>query len=158
MRPEDLIAAALRFLELDGPKWIRQAFLRRAISTAYLALFFAICLVVADLWIGASASARRKDAWRQAFRTPEHGKVRKAFMNQQKLRLISVELRKFVKIFLEMQNKRHLADYDPFYYLNYFDVVTDINQCAEVIGELMRSSKAEKKMFVAILFLPAFKE
>ena len=81
MRPEDLIAAALRFLELDGPKWIRLAFLRRAFSTAYLALFFAICLVVADLWIGASASARRKDVWRQAFRTLEHGIVRKAFVN-----------------------------------------------------------------------------
>ena len=43
MRPEDLIAAALRLLELDGPNWIRQAFLRRALSTVYLALFYAIC-------------------------------------------------------------------------------------------------------------------
>ena len=132
--------------------------LRRALSTAYLALFFAICLVVADLWIGASASARRKDVWRQAFRTLEHGIVRKAFINQQKLRLISAELRKFAKFFLEMQNKRHLADYDPFYILNYFDVVTDINRCMEAIGELMRSSKEDKKMFVAILFLQNIKD
>ena len=63
MRPEDLIAAASRFLLLDGSKWVRQAYLRRAISTAYLALFYAICYVVADLWIGASAAARRSDVW-----------------------------------------------------------------------------------------------
>ena len=38
MRPEDLIAAALRFLLLDGSKWFRQAYLRRAINSACLAL------------------------------------------------------------------------------------------------------------------------
>ena len=158
MRPEDLIAAALRFLLLDGSKWVRQAYLRRAISTAYLALFYAICYVVADLWIGANASARHSDAWRQAFRTLEHGKARKAFINQEKLRLISAELRIFAILFLEMQDKRHLADYDPFFRLDFIDVVRTINQCSKSIRALMRSSMAEKKIFVAILFLPAIKD
>ena len=44
MRPEDLIAVALLYVELNGLKRIRQANLRRALSTAYFALFHAICL------------------------------------------------------------------------------------------------------------------
>ena len=57
-----------------------------------------------------------------------------------------------------MQDKRHLADYDPFYRLDFSEVVTAINQCSKAIRALKRSSMAEKKMFVAILFLPAIKD
>ena len=121
-------------------------------------MFFAICYVVADLWIGANAAARHSDIWRQAFRTLEHGKSRKAFINQEKLRLLSAELRIFALLFLEMQDRRHLADYDPFYRLHFFAVVSVINQCSDAIRALKRSSNAEKKMLVAILFLPAFKD
>ena len=84
MRPEDLIAVALLYVELNGLKRIRQANLPRALSTAYFALFHAICHVVADQWIGENDAARSNDAWRQAFRTPEHGKIRREFINQEK--------------------------------------------------------------------------
>ena len=79
MRPEDLIAVALLYVELNGLKRIRQANLRRALSTAYFALFHAICHVVADQWIGENDAARSNDAWRQAFRTPEHAKSEEHF-------------------------------------------------------------------------------
>ena len=51
MRPPDLIEAA-RVLTESGPSLPTQARLRRAVSTAYYAMFHCLAATVADLFIG----------------------------------------------------------------------------------------------------------
>ena len=55
----------------------RQADLRRAISTAYYALFHTLAGNCANLLVGGRASTRTRQAWRQLYRALDHGQVKR---------------------------------------------------------------------------------
>ena len=54
-----------------------QASLRRAISTAYYAVFHSLARIAADLIVGTD----RNEAWHQAHRALEHGSAKNACLN-----------------------------------------------------------------------------
>mgnify|MGYP000459207315 CR=1 FL=1 len=101
----------------------RQADLRRAVSSAYYALFHAVLLGAADLVVG---QARRSSViYSLVYRTPNHGQVRKRFnevlnnsgavlsyLNQGEFGADAIA---FARAFVELHEKRHLSDYDPLY-------------------------------------------
>ena len=71
MKPLDLIEAARGMTE-SGPGRPTQARLRRAVSTAYYAMFHYLAGCAANLLIGCA----RKPAWHQTYLALEHGKAR----------------------------------------------------------------------------------
>lgn len=73
---DDLIATARRLARANAKK-PRQAELRRAVSTAYYALFHALARNCADLFVG-TGDARSKGAWSQVYRALEHGFAKNA--------------------------------------------------------------------------------
>ena len=76
MNSRDLIETARGLTELS-PRRPSQANLRRAVSTAYYALFHSLAATVADALMG----KRRSDAWHQTYRALEHGSARRACQN-----------------------------------------------------------------------------
>ena len=113
MNPHDLLRAAYQLaLEPDVGR-PRQANLRRAISTAYYALFHALASCCADMLAGSSRASRSQRAWRQTYRALEHGHAKNQCMNQSVMNLFPPEIQGFGEEFADMQALRHTADYDP---------------------------------------------
>lgn len=81
---------------------------RRAISTAYYAVFHAICALCADQLVG-----DRDVALREAiYRTVEHGPARK-LLTSEAARSIATGMDRIGGSFADLQRARHTADYKP---------------------------------------------
>lgn len=102
---DDLIALALELAERDdGPP--REVSIRKAISTAYYALFHALLETFADQVAG--REARQEEAYASIYRFPEHGALLKRLfdVDDHEVRTIGATLK-------TLQELRMKADYDP---------------------------------------------
>ena len=97
-----------------GSRRPRQANLRRAISTAYYAMFHCLAHCCATTLVGGPNADRSEPAWRQVYRALEHGLAGNNCRNKSLLSEFPQEVQDFANAFVSMQAKRHLADYDPF--------------------------------------------
>ena len=84
-----------------------QARLRRAVSTAYYAMFHCLAALAADLFIG----RKRSPAWHRTYRALEHGRARNACQQGPAMREFPVAIRHFAEIFVMLQAERQKADY-----------------------------------------------
>ena len=106
MKPLDLMEAARGLMELS-PRRPSQANLRRAVSTAYYALFHCLAACAANALIGRVRDA----AWHQTYRALDHGKARSACENKAVLAAFPPEVRGFADTFATLQKARQQADY-----------------------------------------------
>jgi uncharacterized protein (UPF0332 family) len=135
MMAEDLLAAARRLAQSQTNK-PRQAFLRRAASTAYYAAFHALADHNARQLIGGKKS--KTEAWRSAYRALQHGKAKDA-LKQASLRQLHPDLARFANAFITLQEVRHEADYDPHRVFSRAEVLSLIAQsrrAIEVLAEI----------------------
>ena len=126
--PQTLVEHARVLLTLDATGRPRQANLRRAVSSAYYALFHRLC---ADATAGLVGSARsRRPATRFVVRKFEHGRMRgvcESFVGNNGRPALPDPLRStfdkqsldprladVCEAFVELQGERHRADYDLF--------------------------------------------
>lgn len=100
-----------RRLAMASPTKPRQSDLKRSISTAYYALFHTVANEAADLLVG-GGSARADRAWSHVYRGLEHGFAKNACKEVSKLGF-PVGIMICASEFIELQEARHNADYDP---------------------------------------------
>ena len=106
MNPHDLMEVARALTESrHAPP--TQARLRRAVSTAYYAMFHCLAASAADLFIGTV----RNPAWHRTYRALEHGRARSACRQTQAMPEFPAEIRDFAKAFVVLQMARQEADY-----------------------------------------------
>jgi hypothetical protein len=67
----------------------------------------------ADLLIGGPGSKRSKPAWSQVYRALDHGAAKSACANETMIAKFPREIQEFSRAFVQLQLKRHEADYDP---------------------------------------------
>jgi hypothetical protein len=97
-----------RLLATHDKRQPRQASLRRAVSTAYYAVFQAICATCAD------ALVDRRSPWEfytPVFRAPDHYRTAQALL--QDVPVIGAELHRLGFAFRELMAAREWADYNP---------------------------------------------
>ncbi|MCW5697757.1 MAG: hypothetical protein KIS96_13620 [Bauldia sp.] len=82
-------------------------------SSAYYALFHELARSCADLLIGGPGAKRSRPAWNQVYRALEHGTAKNACLNGTVMPAFPRSIRNFADLFVQMQIKRHAADYDP---------------------------------------------
>lgn len=99
------IARALVNIEKRRP---RQASLRRAVSTAYYALFQALCEACASRLVGWD---KPWDVFTPIFRAVEHGRAAQTLL--QANFATSTDLQRLGFAFVELQSAREWADYNP---------------------------------------------
>jgi uncharacterized protein (UPF0332 family) len=129
----------------------RQAHLRRAVSTAYYALFHHLAKSCADTVVGSVKAKRCQPAWRQTYRSLAHGPARAACNNKALLIKFPPAIQDFANLFVQMQVKRHEADYDPTAKLAKSSVLTDIGQVEAAIDAFERVAAKHKRAFVAFV-------
>lgn len=151
-KPLDLIETARR---LTAPETGRptQSDLRRAVSTAYYALFHSLARAGADLFVGGVGAARSDLAWRQVYRSLEHGLAKDACRNARTMKAFPKDVEDFANMFATLQYKRHGADYDPSVRYARSEVVQDIDNAEDAIRRFERVAAKERRAFCAhVLF------
>ena len=149
MNPRDLIQTARRLTE-SGAAQPTQADLRRAVSTAYYALFHCLAAAAADLLTGASPGSPE---WHQVYRALEHGKARSACRQQAAMRTFPKEIRSFAEAFDALQKARQQADYALGYQFSKPDVLATINTAEDAIVEFEQADARHRRSFaVHVLF------
>lgn len=109
---EDLLSVARQLAQLDHGR-PRQATLRRSVSTAYYALFHALCDTCVKQTVGWK---RRVDFWAPIspiYRAIDHGSARRLFLTLRSSRHAVGQLKRLADLFVELQDARLRADYDP---------------------------------------------
>jgi uncharacterized protein (UPF0332 family) len=103
----DLLAVADLLLEQRGRRNLQKAAMRRAVSSAYYAVFHGVCFVCTrtlGLW--------RRDAalTEPVYRMLDHGQIKKRLSGREAAEAGSV-IAEIGVVFAELQALRHLADY-----------------------------------------------
>jgi hypothetical protein len=152
LKPPDLIAAGDILLDANSHR-PSQAALRRAVSTYYYAIFHCLARECADLLIGGDHSRRSDPAWRQVYRSLEHGHAHTRCRDRAMMRLFPKEIEDFASVFVTMQDKRHEADYDPMARVSKPDVELARRLVEGVIGNFRKVPVQHRRVFCAYVLL-----
>ena len=149
-----LLSVAFALLEA-GRRSGDAAFLRRAVSTAYYALFHCLARMCADRLIGDGRSRSRAVAWNQVYRSLQHGHARRQCLNRGALAQYPPGIRRFAVGFTGLQDLRQAADYDPNLVLARSEVRRQIQLAATVVRTLEEAPDDDQRDFAAHVLLPA---
>ena len=126
--------------------------LKRAVSTAYYALFLHLCDATANLMVGTlQPDAGRRAAWQRLYRVLQHGVTRNKCENRREVRQFSVGIRGFANALLKAQNARHAADYDPFSRYTREQVLDLVAKSYDAIEAFNATPRNERLHFIAYL-------
>lgn len=123
-----------------------QANLRRCISTCYYAVFHALAKMVADSLIGATKAVRPNKAWVEVYRGLVHGPCKNACTSAKNINFPQ-EILDFADTFVQLQEARHRADYDPMYRPTKKDALMYISLAERCIATLKAVPSKDKKAF-----------
>ncbi len=141
---DDLISRARS--SLSGTKRPKSIFLRRAVSDAYYSLFHALAFLCADTLVGVT---KRSDAsWRRVYRSLEHG-IAKTELQRKEVRSLDAGIKLIASAFLQLQEERHYADYDPVTRLRRRADVEQLIRIAEAANAEVKALSEELKVELA---------
>jgi hypothetical protein len=130
----------------------REAFMRRAASTAYYAVFHALCRMCADELIGRNRF--RSIPWSRIYRAVDH-RAKQALLSTDAA-LISPSVVSFGRAFAHLQEKRHEADYNPAFFRFFFDETQAlVERGGKAIEDLNGLSSDDRRALATlVLFRP----
>lgn len=99
----------LNWQQLGGPP--TDEHIRRAVSNAYYAMFHSLAHNNASALIGTPIDPATAAAWSRVYRGLEHTTARREL--QRHHQQFSPQAKVFADTFIDMQDLRHSADYDP---------------------------------------------
>ena len=126
---------------------------RRAVSSCYYALFHCLARECADLLIGGNGAERSDEAWRQVYRSLEHGPAKDRCKDSGMIKKFPKEIEDFSNTFVAMQAKRHDADYDPFKRFVKSEVELDIVVVEQAIQKFKAAKTKDRRAFCAYVLL-----
>jgi hypothetical protein len=109
MNINDLLELAdhLATREARRPK---QASLRRAVSSAYYALFHGLAALCAEALVGWS---KPWAVFTPVYRSLDHGSAKRLFERDREGKVLGADVAKIGRVFASLQQARYIADYDP---------------------------------------------
>lgn len=148
---KSLVATAKRLVPNSSTK-PTQANLRRCISTCYYAVFHSLAKACADGLVGATKSRRPNKAWVEVYRGLEHGSCKNACKKAKNIAFPD-ELKAFSDSFVQLQEVRHLVDYDPMVRPTKEQALFYISLAEECINAIGRVSLTDKKAFATWMLI-----
>ena len=142
----------------------RQVDLRRSISAAYYAVFHAVLTAATDDLVGATRQATAR--YTLVYRSIEHRTLRALCVEATKPQLsakyrkyapatgFGADLRGFAETVVELQEKRHTADYDPSVRFTTVDGQLAIMAARRAIERLAALRRDERQIFLTLLLFP----
>jgi hypothetical protein len=160
--PDHLFSQAENLSAQSGPGAPLQVDLRRAISAAYYAVFHKILTEAANQVVGHS------QPWEQynlVYRGIGHGQLR-AMCNSARHPTLpkkyapcvpvgfSTHIQTFAALTVELQEKRHSADYDPAVRVLKSDAALAISNAREALRHWQDALGEERRIFILLLLFP----
>lgn len=144
MRPDHLLETAAELADVSARR-PRRTDLCRATSTVYYALFHCLARACADILAGAGGGGSRT-AWRQVYRALEHGQTKRRCRHPA-MREFPVAIRDFAETFVSLQDRRHLADYDPDTPFRKSEVQEDVQRARTALTRFAEASREHRRAF-----------
>lgn len=100
------------------------------------------------MMIGATPAHRRESAWCQAYRTLNHSQAKARLGDRTAMNEFPSEVQDFGSLFVDAQERRQSADYDPSYrvsrstVLNFIAAAEDAIEKLESVGNMDRRALA----------------
>ena len=152
MDSADLLRTANLLADYGDPYGIpSEANLRRAVSTAYYAVFHALCQSFADSLAGPDPAPAAREHLVNAYRTLDHRQVRNKLSNQRGMASFSGRIRDFAVKFVDLQSQRHSADYDPDTSFNPQEVQQLVKDAQDAIDTFNAASEDERRLLAVYL-------
>jgi hypothetical protein len=152
LKPHDFIKTA-GILLASGKHKPTMVCLRRAVSSCYYALFHCLARDCADLLIGGSGSQKSVDAWRQVYRSLEHGATKDRCKDGSMIKKFPKPIEDFANAFVQLQDRRHSADYDPMASFTKVQVAADILLVEGAIAAFKSAPLKDRRAFCAYVLL-----
>jgi hypothetical protein len=160
----DLLDQAEELAKREGRGRPKQASLRRAVSSAYYSLFHYVTRQACELLLG--THPERIGFRRALARAFEHGGMKEAcnaftggpwpvglMRTLPAPATLPPELRRFARTFVEIQEKRHAADYDLSTQFDRADVLALVSQVRRAMNDFDAVSDAAWKQFFTVSLL-----
>ena len=145
--PQELIDTCYKLVPQSATPPPSDADLRRAISAAYYAVFHTLAASNAELIAGQPQSGISAYAWERVYRRLDHGRARNNL--RAVLNLLSPAGENFARTFIELQNLRLEADYNPNATIIRSDAVNAIAQAETAIRDFAQLTQEERRLLVA---------
>lgn len=165
LNPDHLLEQADRLLAPSGGGAPRQVDLRRAISNAYYAVFHAVVTEAADDLVG--KSHRHTPRYALVYRSVAHRSLAELCKDIAKTKLpgkysihepaggFGPDLQSFAATVIQLQEKRHEADYDPLVRVRRSDAALAIATGREALVLFRRANVARRRAFLSlVMFSP----
>jgi hypothetical protein len=163
LNPDHLFEQASKLITIQiGPP--RQVDIRRAISAAYYAMFHATITAAADQFIG--VTNRDRSRYGLVYRSVSHAWLRELCKEVQKPTLsnkfkphapsngFGANITAFAKAVVELQEKRHAADYDVMIRMNKSDAIVAINTAKAALRRFNQANKTRRVAYLSVLLFP----
>ena len=145
--PNELIATCYKLMPPTATPPPSQADLRRAISAAYYAVFHTLAAPNAELVAGQPKSSMSSYAWERVL--PPLGPRQSAEQSPGGSEPTVPTRRNFARAFIDLQDSRHRADYNPNAPIDISLTVNIIARAETVIGDFARLPEEERRLFAA---------
>ena len=164
LNPDHLLDQAERLIIPPPAGPPRQVDLRRAISSAYYAVFHHILREAADEFVGVTRRSSRR--YTLVYRSVDHRALRDLCLEVRKPTLTPKFLRHaptvgfgpnipaFASAVIELQEKRHAADYDPANRFKTSDAKLAIATARSAIRRYQKASPPRRQHFLTLLLFP----
>ena len=164
VNPNHLFDKARRLAMPTGGGAPRQADLRRARSTAYVGVFHAVLTEAADDFVG--RTKRQTARYALVYRSVNHRSVRDICENILKPNLparysayvprggFGPEIKALATAVVELQEKRHVADYDPLFRAKMLDAQLVVLTGRLAVRRFRRASEIQRKAFLSLVVFP----
>ncbi len=164
LNPDHLLDQADRLIAPPGGGAPRQADLRRAISNAYYAVFHAVVAQAADDIVG--ITHRASPRYGLVYRSIDHKSLRKLCEDAKKTALpakyskycprggFGPDLIALANAVVDLQEKRHLADYDTLFRVKMSDAVLAVATGRTALDRFRNANRTSRKAFLSLLVFP----
>ncbi len=160
VNPDHLLDQAERLITPPGGGAPRQADLRRAISSAYYAVFHAVLTEAADDFVGKTHRATSRYAL--VYRSVDHTSLRKLcehiktslppkYTKHSPSGGFGADLIALATAVVDLQEKRHLADYDPLFSVRTSDAVLAAATARTALTRFRNANRVSRKAFLSLL-------
>jgi hypothetical protein len=129
----------------------RQEPLKRAVSTAYYAMFHALCRSNADTLVGTPNNPLARVAWTRTYRALDHRQARDRLRQAQ--HGMPAQASRFAAEFGTAQDQRHAADYNPHSRFSRGEVLTLLDTVEAATEEYLQMPANDRRAVAALVLL-----
>ena len=154
MKAESDLDTASLLAKPVGSRRPRDSDLSAAVIVVYYALLHAVSECFANHLVGTRKGVRDEGAWEQAYRMPDHRRLRVACKKAQSMLKFPEDLRELAEILINAQYYRILASYSSNQKFTRDDVLKHIEHARKAINILKNSKMHDRRAFITWLVLP----